>query len=60
LEQDIVDTVRALVRGKQTMGERVRAISDFFTQRDDLGNPVFTYDIHPGKSPDPRQCCITF
>lgn len=60
LEQDIVDTVRALVRNCSTYPEKIAAVIGFFTRKDADGQPVFRYDLKPGKSPDPNESLLHY
>lgn len=60
LEQDILDTMRALLRGRENTRERIETVIGFFTQRDATGQPVFTYSLKPGKSADPNESLLHY
>jgi transglutaminase superfamily protein len=60
LEQDIVDSMKTLLKGKRHLEDKVQTVFDFFTARDDEGTPVFSYDLKPGKSPDATESMLHY
>ena len=60
LDQDIVDTMRALLRGRSSARDRIMAVIAFFTQKGEDGRNVFSYSLKPGKSPDPRESLLHY
>ena len=60
LEPDILDTARKLVRGCTRTTDKIEAIIRFFTRTAADGRPLFTYDLKPGKSPDPEESLLHY
>ncbi|MAT40045.1 MAG: hypothetical protein CL946_10625 [Ectothiorhodospiraceae bacterium] len=55
LEPDIIDSMKTLLRGRETVRDKILTVIEFFTQQDENGNQVFTYDVEPGSPPGPDQ-----
>ncbi len=60
LERDIVDTMKAMLNGKKTLADKMQTVFKFFTATNEAGEPVFTYDVHPGKSSDPNETMLHY
>jgi transglutaminase-like putative cysteine protease len=55
VEQDILDTARALASRCRTTPDKIAAVIRWFTRKSRDGRHVFSYDLKPGKSVDPAE-----